>query len=125
MGRQRDVGEELCRGGGGQIERRAPQVGVLLAQDVGVQVLEHLVEAELAESLHRVADGGGRPATRQTAPHPPPGWRPAAAAEDVRGRSELIGPRPLKIAITFYPTVCEKTYSYRENYVLYDENNQD
>ena len=66
-GGQRDVGEELSRGGGGQVEGGAPQVGLLLAQHVGVDVLEQLVEAELAQALHRVADEGGRPAAAQTA----------------------------------------------------------
>ena len=60
-GAERDVGKELGRGGGGEVERGPVQVGVLLAQDAGVDVLEDLVEAELAEALCGVADGCGGP----------------------------------------------------------------
>ena len=59
--RQRNVGEELRAGGGGQVEPGPVEEGVLLAHGVTVDALEDLVEAELAETLHGVADGGRSP----------------------------------------------------------------
>ena len=38
----------------------------IVAGDVGVEVLEDLIEAELAETLGRVADKGGEPALDHT-----------------------------------------------------------
>ena len=64
-GGQGNVGEELSAGRGGQVQRGTVQVGVLLTHSVTVDVLEHLVEAELAETLGRVADGGGSPAKEE------------------------------------------------------------
>ena len=52
-GAEGDVGKELGRGGGCEVQRGPVQVGVLLAQDARVDVLEHLVEAELAETLKK------------------------------------------------------------------------
>ena len=48
-----------------QVERRSVEVGVLLAEKPGVEVLEDLVEAELADALHGVADGSRGPAEEQ------------------------------------------------------------
>ena len=64
-GAERDVGKELGRGGGGEVERGPVQVGVLLAQDAGVDVLEDLVEAELAEALHGVANSSWSPSQEE------------------------------------------------------------
>ena len=61
-GAQRDVGEELGGGGGDQVEAGLVEVSRLLADQVRVEVLEELVEAELAEALRRVPDSRGRPA---------------------------------------------------------------
>ncbi len=44
-----------------QVERGPVKVCILLAHQSGVDVLEDLVESELAHALHRVADGGGGP----------------------------------------------------------------
>ena len=52
-GTEGDVREELGRGGGGEVKRGPVQVGVLLAEDAGVDVLEHLVEPELAQALNK------------------------------------------------------------------------
>ncbi len=60
-GGQSNVGEELSAGRSSQVKRCTVQVGVLLAHSVTVNVLEHLVEAELAQTLGGVADGGGSP----------------------------------------------------------------
>ena len=64
-GRESNVSEELSAGRGSQVEAGSVQEGVLLSHSVAVQVLEDLVEAELAETLGRVADGGGSPAQEQ------------------------------------------------------------
>lgn len=64
-GREGDVGKELGRRRGGQIEGGSVEVRPLLAQESRIDVLEDLVEAELADALERVADGGGGPAEEQ------------------------------------------------------------
>ena len=60
-----DVGEELCGGRGGEVEPGLVEVSVLLAEHAGVEVLEELVEAKLADPLGGVAEGRGGPAEGQ------------------------------------------------------------
>ena len=65
---QSNVGEEFCRCRGSQVQGGLVQICVLLSDHVGVGVLEELVEAELAQALHGVANGSGRPAQEEP-PH--------------------------------------------------------
>ena len=48
-----------------KVEGGSVQVGVLLAQHAGVDVLEDLIEPKLADSLQRIADGGRAPAEEE------------------------------------------------------------
>ena len=63
-----NVSKELGRGGRSQIEGGLVQICVLLPNHVRVSVLEELVEAKFAETLHGVADQCGCPA-QEEAPH--------------------------------------------------------
>ena len=60
-----NVSKELCRGRRRQIEGGLVQVCILLPNHGRVLVLEELVEAELAETLHGVADQGWCPAQEE------------------------------------------------------------
>ena len=60
-GRKGNVSEELRRSRGSQVQGGAVEEGVLFADHVAVHVLEHLIEAELADALGGVADGGRGP----------------------------------------------------------------
>merc|ERR1719447_1704838 len=53
--RESDVGEELGRGGGDEVERRPVEIGVLFADGVAVKDFEQLVETEFTQTLDRVA----------------------------------------------------------------------
>ena len=64
-GRQADVGEELGRSRGDEIERSTVEIGVLLADHTAVHDLEQFVKAEFAQALHGVAHGRRGPAQRQ------------------------------------------------------------
>jgi len=44
-----------------QVERRPVEIRVLFSEEPGVNVLEDFVESELADTLHRVPDGGRGP----------------------------------------------------------------
>ena len=64
---QGHVGEELGAGRGGQVQPGSPFIGLLLAQELRVADFEDLVEAELEEALHGVAQKGRGPASGQAA----------------------------------------------------------
>ena len=49
-----------------QTDQIALLVVEVVSSNVGVEILEDLIEAELAESLGRVADQGGEPALDHT-----------------------------------------------------------
>lgn len=66
-GRQGDIGEELSGCRCSQIESGSVEECVLLADSIAVHLLEDLVQAELAQTLHRVADEGGCPSLGQSA----------------------------------------------------------
>lgn len=66
-GAQGDVGEDLGRGGAGEPDDASVLGGGLLASQVGVVVLEELVQAELEAALGRVADERGQPALEERA----------------------------------------------------------
>ena len=61
-GGEGDVGEELSRGRGCQVESGHVEVGVLLSHGVGIELLEHLIKAKLAKTLSRVTNGSWGPA---------------------------------------------------------------
>merc|ERR1719317_768421 len=61
-GGEGDVGEELSRGRGCQVESGHVEVGVLLSHGVSVNLLENFIEAKLAKTLGRVTDGSWGPA---------------------------------------------------------------
>eukprot|EP00906_Rhabdomonas_costata_P009642 RCo013623 len=61
-GAQRDVCKELCRGRARQPDRAGVHARVVLPRHVHVQVLEELVEPELAQPLGGVPEQGGQPA---------------------------------------------------------------
>ena len=60
--RQSNVSHKLSRTRSGQVESGPVEVGVLLTEHAGVDVLEDLIESKLADSLGSVAKGGGGPA---------------------------------------------------------------
>ena len=60
-----DVSKELSRGGGGQVQAGLVKVCVFLSDHIGVSVLEELVEAELAEALHGVANSSWSPSQEE------------------------------------------------------------
>ena len=60
-----DVSKELSRGGGGQVQAGLVQVCVFLSDHIGISVLEELVEAELAEALHGVANSSWSPSQEE------------------------------------------------------------
>jgi hypothetical protein len=66
-GAERHIGEQLGRCRTGQPDHALVLAGVLLASHVRVRVLEELVQTELEQTLHRVADQRRRPTERQTA----------------------------------------------------------
>ena len=53
-GREGDVGEELGRGRGRQVQGGSVQVGLLLSQHTGVDVLEDFIEAEFPDTLEGI-----------------------------------------------------------------------
>merc|ERR1719145_574854 len=61
-GGEGDVGEELSRGRGCQVESGHVKVGVLLSHGVSVNLLENFIEAKLAKTLGRVTNHCGSPA---------------------------------------------------------------
>ena len=61
QGAEGGVGEDLGGGGAGQINDPTVGVGGLLTGDVGVEVFEEFVQAELKAALQRVADSCGQP----------------------------------------------------------------
>jgi len=65
-GGEGNISEELCGGRGCKVEASPVDVGILLTQDTSIHVLEDLIEAKLADTLHGVADGCGGPALGQT-----------------------------------------------------------
>ena len=65
-GAQEDIGEELSRGGSSQVDGVLPVLGGLLAHQVDVQILEHLVATELEQTLHGITEEGGLPASVDT-----------------------------------------------------------
>ena len=65
-GRESNVSKELSWSRGGQVETGSVEEGVLLSNHVGVDLLEHLVESKLAETLGRVTNGSGGPAQEQS-----------------------------------------------------------
>lgn len=65
-GTQEDVGKELGRPGRGRVHDGAVPVAAVLAERGRVEVLENLVEAELAGPLEAVPDEGGGPPLDQS-----------------------------------------------------------
>jgi len=63
--REEHISEELSRGGSGQVKRHSVGVCGLFADSVAVHQLEHLVEAELTDTLGRVSDQSRRPTLGQ------------------------------------------------------------
>lgn len=63
---QADISEELGGGGGGEVEGVLVLVGLIITNELGVGILEDLVETELAEALHAVTDHGRLPALEDT-----------------------------------------------------------
>merc|ERR1712109_45024 len=61
-GGEGDVGEELSRGRGCQVESGHVEVGVFLSHGVSVNLLKNFIEAELAKTLGRITNHCGSPA---------------------------------------------------------------
>eukprot|EP00043_Microstomoeca_roanoka_P009295 m.88559 g.88559 ORF g.88559 m.88559 type:complete len:371 (+) comp14544_c0_seq1:1858-2970(+) len=60
-GAEGNIGEELGGSGGREPEKTTVLIGSLLADHVGVHILEDLVEAKLAKALHGVTNQGRGP----------------------------------------------------------------
>ena len=57
---EKDIGDDLSAGGGHEETNSLVLVG-LLAEGTSVDILEHLVESELSESLEAVSNEGWEP----------------------------------------------------------------
>lgn len=64
---KKDIGEELGRSGGSQVQRGSVEVGIFLSKHIGVDVLEDLVESELSKSLEGISDEGRGPSLDESA----------------------------------------------------------
>ena len=65
-GRQSDVGENLGGSRRDEVQGRTVEVGVLFADHITVNDLEHFVETEFAQALRRIAHGRRSPAQRES-----------------------------------------------------------
>merc|ERR1719244_555344 len=60
-GRQSNVGKELSRSRGSQIQTCPPEISVLLTQGIAVQVFEDFIETKFTQTLSRITNSSRGP----------------------------------------------------------------
>jgi hypothetical protein len=82
-GAEGDISDGLSRSRGGEIDDVTVSIVVLLSGDVGVEILEDLVESELEESLGGITDGGREPTLDE-------GSRTLLSGDDLHASDETL-----------------------------------